>query len=84
MGGGQVPEDPDQDQKINTATSSKLILYKYFYFSVPLNIKAINVLYAAYEDLGLPDLGSTSPLSVVKTTYVPSITYHFIFNINNC
>ena len=65
MGGGQVPEDPDQDQKIHTAFSGKLIVYKYFIFSVRLNIKAINELYAAYEDLGLPDLGSTSPLSVV-------------------
>ena len=65
MGGGQVPEDPHQDQKINTASSGKLILYKYFIFSVRLNIKAINVLYAAYEDLGQTDLGFTSPLSVV-------------------
>ncbi len=65
MGGGQVPEDPDQDQKINTVSSGKLIIYKYFIFSVKLNIKAINVLYAACEDLGLPYLGSTGPLSVV-------------------
>ena len=66
-GGGQAPEDPDQDQKINTASSGRLILYKYLYinFSVRQNIKAINVHYAAYEDLGLPDLGSISPLFVV-------------------
>ncbi len=33
-GGGHVLEDPDQDQKIKTALSVKLILYKYFIFSV--------------------------------------------------
>ena len=46
-GGGQAPEDPDQDQMIHTALSGKLILYKYFNFSVRQNIKAINVHYAA-------------------------------------
>ncbi len=30
MGGGQAPEDPDQDHKIHTASSDKLILYACF------------------------------------------------------
>ncbi len=41
-GGGQAPEDPDQDQEIYTASSGKLILYACFIFSVGLNIKAIS------------------------------------------
>ncbi len=61
MGGGQAPEDPDQDQEINTASSGKLILYECFIFSVGLNIKSINILYAIDEDKGLPKQGSASP-----------------------
>ena len=61
VGGGQAPEDPDQDQEIHTASTGKLILYACFILSVGLNIKAIYILYAADEDLGLQKLGSASP-----------------------
>ncbi len=60
-GVGQALEDPDQDQEIHTASSGKLIIYACFIFSVGLNIKAINILYAVDEDLGLQELSSASP-----------------------
>ncbi len=79
MEGGPAPDDPDQNQKINTTLLGKLVLYKYFIFSVRLNIKVINVLYAADEHLGLPDLGSTSPFcSIDDLSAVYHISLYFL------
>ena len=65
VGGGQASEDPDKDQETHIALSGKKIFYQCISFSVGLNIKAINVLYAADEDLGLPELGSAASLFTV-------------------
>ncbi len=73
MEGGPAPEDPQQNQKINTALLGKLVLYKHFFFGRRRNIKTINVLYAADEHLGLPDLGFTSPLCSIDDL---SAVYH--------
>ena len=84
MEGERAPEDPDQNQKINTALSGKLVLYKHFIFSVRHSIKAINVLYAADEHLGLPDVGSTSRLCCIydlSAVYHTSLYFQHLFMI---
>ncbi len=85
MGGGQATEDSDQDQEIHTALSGKLILYACFIFSVGLNIKAINILYAADKDLDLQDLGSTShsfcSIDDLSAVYHLSIYFQHLFII---
>ncbi len=50
---------------LGTKGLSKLIFYACLIFVIGLNIKAINILYSADEDLGLQELGLPPPLSVV-------------------